>query len=559
MVANSSGNESSVIPERAGSTQNSGGIGISTAGLTASPFNSGVVTDANGHQHDPFQPYKVEKYDEGLRYDTLQVHAGHRPDKETHARAVPVYNSVSFVFTDSAHAKRVCATEEAGYFYTRISNPTVGVFEKRAAALEGGTAAVAFASGQATIFNTIICLASAGDNVVASINLYGGTYSLFKTLLPRLGISVKWAKRETREEYEKLIDENTKLLFVETIGNPRCSVPDMQDLADLAHENLLPFVVDNTFGACGTWCKPKDFGADIILHSATKWMGGHGTTMGGVVIDCGTFDWGKAGSRFPRLMCKDGPMSFSYWKAFGEVAFAMALRLDILMEVGAILSPTSAQQLLIGMETLSLRCEKHATNTMAVARFLESHPRVAWVQYPGLESNEYHQNAKRYLKNGFGGVLAFGPKGGDVASKMLLNHVKVISHQTNVGDSKTLATHPWNSTHVIMSEKDRREAGITPAFIRFSVGTEDVRDIIEDLDQALAKLPQELVNSHNDKLEIKQVLAAKGAVVQALVPSTDDAAEDSAVVTVKTDFTADDVLLERSGVPAGRQDTVGNW
>ncbi|KAG8628407.1 hypothetical protein KVT40_004280 [Elsinoe batatas] len=549
MVAHSTGNES-IGNDRTPMAAHASGIGISTAGLTSSPFNSGMTTDANGKTHDPFQPYKVEQFDEGLRYDTLQVHAGHRPDKETHARAVPIYNSVSFIFTDSEHAKRVCATQEAGYFYTRVSNPTVGVLEKRAAILEGGTAAVAVASGQASIFNTIICLASAGDNVVASINLYGGTYSLFKTLLPRLGISVKWAKRETREEYEKLIDDNTKLLFVETIGNPRCSVPDMQDLADVAHENLLPFVVDNTFGACGTWCRPKDFGADIILHSATKWMGGHGTTMGGVIIDCGTFDWGKAGAKFPRLMNKDGPMSFSYWKAFGNVAFAMAVRLDILMEVGSILSPTAAQQLLIGMETLSLRCERHATNTLAVARFLESHPRIAWVQYPGLESNEYHANAIKYLKNGFGGVLAFGPKGGDVASKTLLNHVRVISHQTNVGDQKTLATHPWNSTHVIMSEKDRREAGITPAFIRMSIGTEDVRDIIEDLDQALGKLPEELVNSYDDRKELKEVLVAKGAIVTGM---NGDAG------VCKVDYIEDDVLLQRSSIPVGRQDTTGNW
>ncbi|KAF2219246.1 hypothetical protein BDZ85DRAFT_206480, partial [Elsinoe ampelina] len=431
-----------------------------------------------------------------------------------------------------------------------LHQPTVGVLEKRAAILEGGTATVAVASGQASIFNIIICLASAGDNVVAYINLYEGTYSLLRTLLPRLGISVKSAKRETREKYEELIDENTKLLFVETIGNPRCSVPDMQDLADVAHENLLPFVVDNTFGACGTWRRPRDFGADIILHSATKWMGGHGTTMGGVIIDCGTFDWEKAGVKLPRLMNKDGPMSFSYQKTFGNVVFAMAVRLDILMEVGSILSPTATQQLLIGMKTLSLRSERHVTNTLAVARFPESHPRVAWVQYPGPESNEYHANAVKYLKDGFGGVLAFGPKGGDVASKTLLNHVRVFSRQTNVGDQKTLATHPWNSTHVVVSEKDRREAGITPAFIRISIGTEDVRDIIEDLDQALGKLPEELVNSYDDRRELKEVLAAKGAVV------TGTKGNDG---VGKVDYIKDDVLLQRSSIPAGRQDITGNW
>ncbi|KAF5027081.1 hypothetical protein F66182_793 [Fusarium sp. NRRL 66182] len=461
------------------------------------------MSQTNGDAVDPFQPYKIEKFDEGFRYDTLQIHGGHRPDKETYARAVPIYQSVSFVFKDSEHAKGICTMQEGGFYYSRISNPTVAVFEKRSAALEGGVAAVGTASGQAAIFNTIICLAGAGDNIVASINLYGGTYSLFKTLLPRLGITVKWAKQETAQEFARHIDDKTKLFYVESIGNPRCSVPDLQGLGDLGRENHIPLVVDNTFGACGTWCRPIDFGANIVLHSATKWIGGHGTVVGGVIIDCGNFNWGEAGHRFPKMMQKDGPMSFSYWKTFGNIAFAMSLRLDILMEVGSALNPASAQQLLIGLETLSLRCERHSINTMAVAKFLQSHPRVAWVNYPGLENNQYHENAKKYLRNGYGGVLSFGPKGGDKASKMLLNFVKLISQQSNVGDSKTLATHPWNSTHVIMSEKDRREAGITPAFIRFSVGTEDVRDIIEDLDQALNKLPDDLVAEHDVKLEAK--------------------------------------------------------
>ncbi|KAL6915487.1 hypothetical protein FSHL1_006937 [Fusarium sambucinum] len=500
---------------------------------------------ANGLPHDPLQPYKTERFDDGFSYDTIQVHGGHRPDRETHARAVPIYNSVSFVFTDSEHAKGICSMKEGGFFYSRISNPTVAVFEKRSAALEGGTAAVATASGQAAIFNTIICLAGAGDNIVASINLYGGTYSLFKTLLPRLGITVRWATQEVPEEFAKHIDDKTKMLFVETIGNPRCSVPDLKGLGDLARKNRLPFVVDNTFGACGTWCRPIDFGADIILHSATKWMGGHGTVVGGVIIDCGTFNWGEAGDRFPKMLQKDGPMSFSYWKAFGNIAFAMALRLDILMEVGSALNPASAQQLLIGMETLSLRCERHATNTMAVARFLESHPRIAWVNYPGLENNQYHENAKKYLRKGFGGVLSFGPKGGDVASKMLLNFVKIISHQTNVGDSKTLATHPWNSTHVIMSEKDRREAGITPAFIRFSVGTEDVDDIIGDLAQALAKLPDELVAEHNEKLEIK-------------VREATAKMEAGEKTMRKIEYTDADINTSRSNVPLSLQTLPGH-
>ncbi|KIL89338.1 o-acetylhomoserine -lyase [Fusarium avenaceum] len=512
---------------------------MSTTNGNGSIYPNGTNGNSDGLATDPLQPYKTERFDDGFRYDTIQVHGGHRPDKVTHARAVPIYNSVSFVFTDSEHARGICSMKEGGFFYSRISNPTVAVFEKRSAALEGGTAAVATASGQAAIFNTIICLAGAGDNIVASINLYGGTYSLFKTLLPRLGITVRWASREVPQEFAKHIDDKTKLLFVETIGNPRCSVPDLQGLGDLAHEHRLPFVVDNTFGACGTWCRPIDFGADIIVHSATKWMGGHGTVVGGVIVDCGTFNWGEAVDRFPKMLQKDGPMSFSYWKAFGNIAFAMSLRLDILMEVGSILNPASAQQLLIGMETLSLRCERHATNTMAVARYLESHPRVAWVNYPGLENNQYHANAKKYLRKGFGGVLSFGPKGGDVASKMLLNFVKIISHQTNVGDSKTLATHPWNSTHVIMSEKDRREAGITPA------RTEDVNDIIGDLDQALAKLPADLVAEHDQKLEVKvREVAAK--------------VEAGEKMSNGIEYTDADVNTSRSNVPLSLQTMPGN-
>ncbi|CAN9394573.1 unnamed protein product [Alternaria alternata] len=483
----------------------------STNGTTNSrkiPDPNGITLSQLPENHDPLQPYKIDKFDDGLRYDTLQIHGGHRPDKETHARAVPIYNSVR-VDTSTVESP--------------TTQPTVAVFEKRAAALEGGTAAVATSSGQAAIFNTIICLAGAGDNIIASINLYGGTYSLFKTLLPRLGITVKWAKRETREEFEQYIDDKTKMIFVETIGNPRCSIPDLQDLGDLAHENNIPFVVDNTFGACGTWCRPIDFGANIIVHSATKWMGGHGTTLGGVIIDCGTFDWGKAIHRFPRLSNKDGPMSFSYWKSFGNICFAMAMRIDILMEVGSMLAPASAQQLLIGMETLSIR--------------------IAWVNYPGLEGNIYHENAKRYLKNGFGGVLAFGPKGGEVASKMLMNYVKVVSHQTNVGDAKTLATHPWNSTHVIMSEKDRREAGITPAFIRFSVGIEDVQDIIDDLDQALAKLPEDLLNAFDEKL----------------IQKLETQATDEVLIGDLADYNDTDVLVSKTNHPPGLQQAAGNW
>ncbi|KAH8660705.1 Cys/Met metabolism PLP-dependent enzyme-domain-containing protein [Tricladium varicosporioides] len=440
---------------------------------------------------DPFTPYKVTSGDTGRKYNTLQVHAGHKPDSQTRSRAVPIYATASYVFTDSEHAKRVCSNQEAGYVYSRISNPTVEVFEKRAAALEGGSAAVACASGQSAVFQSILNLAGSGDNIVASINLYGGTYSLFKTLLPRLGITVKWAANDSPTEVAELIDLKTKMVFVETIGNPRGSVPDLQAIANVAHREGVPFIVDNTFGACGAFCRVIDHGADIVVHSATKWMGGHGTTVGGVVIDSGRFDWGANSDRFPHLTEETGPMKFSYWKIFGKTAFAMALRINVVMEVGSVLNPFAAQQLLLGMETLSLRCERIASNTLALARYLESHPRISWVNYPGLETNKYYALAKKYLTGGFGGVLSFGIKGGAKASDVVVNKFQVVSNMTNVGDSKTMATHPWSSTHVIMSVEDRIQAGITEDLIRLSVGTEDIEDLTIDLCQALAAIPQE--------------------------------------------------------------------
>jgi O-acetylhomoserine/O-acetylserine sulfhydrylase len=388
----------------------------------------------------------------------------------------------------------------------------VEVFEKRCAALEGGSAAVACASGQSALFQTIVMLANSGDNIISSINLYGGSYSLFKTLLPRLGITVRWAPTESPEEIASLIDERTKMVYVETIGNPRCSVPDLRGISDVAHAQGVPFVVDNTFGACGAFCRVLDHGADLVVHSATKWMGGHGTTVGGVVIDGGRFDWGASASKYPHLTDPDGPMGFSYWKEFGPIAFAFALRINVVMEVGSVLNPFAAQQLLIGLETLSLRCDRIASNTLAVARFLDAHDRVSWVNYPGLENDTYHAFGRKYLTGGYGGVLAFGIRGGSEASNTVINSIKLVSHMTNVGDSKTMATHPWSSTHVIMSEDERLRAGVTPDLIRFSVGTEDVQDLIEDLAQALAQIPQNLLEKAEATNGIKSEPKVNGSV-----------------------------------------------
>ncbi|KAK6819186.1 MET17 like protein [Aspergillus parasiticus SU-1] len=451
---------------------------------------------------DAFTPFKVDLETESNRgFDTRQVHSGAKPDIATRARAVPIYSTASYVFTDSEHARRVCTNEEAGYVYTRISNPTVEVLEKRVAALEGGTAAVACASGQSAVFQAILCLVHTGQNIVASTNLYGGSYSLFKSILPRLGISVKWVRDDDPESYHQLIDDNTRLVFVETVGNPRISVPDLREIADIAHAHNLPFVVDNTFGAGGYWCPVIEHGVDIVVHSATKWLGGHGTTVGGIIVDSGKFDWASTGDKFPHLTRKsEGPMEFSYASNFGNIAFAIALRIEVVMEVGSVMNPFAAQQILLGIETLSLRCDRIAANALRAAEFLEKHPRVQWVSYPGLSRDKYHSVAKKYFRRGFGGVLSFGVKGGTTGSKAFVDALRLVSNMTNVGDCKTMATHPWSSTHSIMSEQDRMDAGITEDLIRLSVGTEDIIDIIEDLSRACAAIPEHCLQNGNGKV-----------------------------------------------------------
>ncbi|KAJ5665343.1 Pyridoxal phosphate-dependent transferase major region subdomain 2 [Penicillium maclennaniae] len=424
---------------------------------------------------------------QNLHFETLQLHAGHTPDPTTNSRAVPIYATTSYTFNDSAHGARLFGLKEFGNIYSRIMNPTVDVFEKRIAALEGGVAAVAASSGQSAQFMTISALAHAGDNIVSTSNLYGGTYNQFKVMLPRLGITTKFVNGDDPADIRDAIDEKTKLVYVETIGNPRYNVPDFEAIAQVAHEKGIPLVVDNTFGAGGYFARPIDHGADIVVHSATKWIGGHGTTIGGVVIDSGKFDWGKNGARFPQFIePSEGYHGLKFWETFGSIAFAILVRVEILRDLGSALNPFAAQQLILGLETLSLRCERHATNALALAKWLQKNEHVSWVSYLGLEDHPSHQTAKKYLPRGYGGVLSVGIKGGAAAGSQVVDGFKLISNLANVGDSKTLAIHPWSTTHEQLSDEEKKDSGVTDDAIRISVGTEHIDDIIADFEQSFA-------------------------------------------------------------------------
>ncbi|KAL2290189.1 hypothetical protein FJTKL_00668 [Diaporthe vaccinii] len=418
-------------------------------------------------------------------FETLQLHGGQEPDSATNARAVPIYATTSYVFNDSAHGARLFGLKEFGNIYSRIMNPTVDVFEKRIAALEGGVAAVAASSGQAAQFMTIAALAQSGDNIVSTSNLYGGTYNQFKVAFPRLGISTKFVDGDNPEELAAAIDDKTKAVYVESIGNPRYNIPDLEKIAELAHAKGVPVVVDNTFGAGGYFIRPIDHGADIVVHSATKWIGGHGTTIGGIIVDSGKFDWGKHGKRFPQMVePSDGYHGLKFWETFGAITFIIRVRVEVLRDLGACLNPFAAQQLLLGIETLSLRAERHAQNALALARYLEKSPYVSWVSYPGLENHPSHELAKKYLKRGAGGVLSFGVKGGGKAGSQIVDGFKLISNLANVGDSKTLAIHPWTTTHEQLSDEEKITSGTTEDLIRISVGTEHIDDIIADFEQS---------------------------------------------------------------------------
>jgi len=396
---------------------------------------------------------------------TVSQIAGAEPDPTTKSRATPIYCTSSYVFDDSAHGARLFGLKEAGNIYSRIMNPTVDVFEKRIAALEGGVAALAASSGQSAQFMALAALCHAGDNIVSTSNLYGGTYNQFKVFMPRLGITTKFVQGDDPQDFKKLIDEKTKCVYMETIGNPKYNVPDFEAIVKVAHEAGVPVMVDNTFGAGGFFCRPIEYGVDIVVHSATKWIGGHGTTIGGVVVDSGKFDWGtpEARRRFPQMTePSDGYHGLKFWDTFGKITYIVRLRVEILRDLGAALNPFAAQQLLLGVETLSLRCERHAENALKLARWLEKNKNVAWVSYPGLESHKSHALAKKYLKRGFGGVLSFGVKGGEQAGSQVVDGFKLISNLANVGDSKTLAIHPWTTTHEQLSDEEKISSGVTP-------------------------------------------------------------------------------------------------
>lgn len=353
------------------------------------------------------------------------------------------------------------------------------------AALEGGVAAVAAASGQAAQFMTIAAIARTGDNIISSSNLYGGTYNQLKVLFPRLGVKTTFVKSDDPADFAAAIDDKTRAIYIESIGNPRYSVADIEALAKVAHDHGLPLIVDNTFGAGGYFIRPIDHGADIVVHSATKWIGGHGTTLGGVIIDSGKFDWGKNAARFPDMVEPSaGFHGLKFWDTFGPITFAIRVRVDVLRDMGATLNPFAAFQLIQGIETLSLRAERHGQNTLALAKWLEKQPEVAWVSYPGLPSHPSHQNALKYLKRGFGGVLSFGVKGGADAGSQVVDGFKLISNLANVGDSKTLAIHPWSTTHEQLSDDEKNASGVTEDLIRISVGTEHIDDIIADFVQS---------------------------------------------------------------------------
>ena len=426
------------------------------------------------------------------RFETLQVHAGQEPAPGTNARAVPIYQTTSYTFDDTDHGARLFALEEFGTIYTRIMNPTTDVFEKRIAALEGGVAAVATASGQAAQFTALTTIAEAGDNIVSTSYLYGGTFNQFKVTLARLGIEVRFVEGDEPADFAPLIDDRTKAVYLETIGNPRFNVPDIPAISEFAHAQGVPVVVDNTFGAAGYLSRPIEQGADIVVASATKWIGGHGTSIGGVIVDSGNFDWsngrfpiftdpapGYHGLVFSDTFGPDGP--------FGNIAFAIRARVEGLRDLGAALSPFNAFLFLQGLETLSLRVQRHVDNAQTLAEWLEAHDSVTWVDYPGLESHSYHEVAKRILRNGFGGVLAFGIQGGDTAARKFIDSVELSSHVANVGDAKTLVIHPNSTTHAQLTDEEQESAGVSKDQIRVSVGIEHIDDILNDFELAFAK------------------------------------------------------------------------
>jgi O-acetylhomoserine/O-acetylserine sulfhydrylase len=428
-----------------------------------------------------------------LHFETLQLHAGQQPDPTTNSRAVPIYQTTSYTFNDSEHGANLFALKQFGNIYTRIMNPTTDVFEKRIAALEGGVAALAVASGQAAQFIALNNILEAGDNFVSSSNLYGGTYNQFKVAFKRLGVEVRFTKGEKAADYEKLINKKTKAIYCETIGNPSFSVPDFEAIAAVAKKHDLPLIVDNTFGAGGYLFRPLEHGAAVVVESATKWIGGHGTSIGGVIVDGGNFNWGNGKfSQFTEP--SEGYQGMVFWDIFGSggpfgnIAFIIRARVEGLRDWGPALSPFNSFMLLQGLETLSLRVDRHVQNAQTVAEWLEKHPQVEKVNYPGLKSSPNHKIAKKYLKRGFGGVLSFELKGSKEGATKFVDSLQLISHLANVGDAKTLIIQPSATTHQQLSDAAQLAAGVTPNLLRISVGLEHIDDIKGDLEQAFQKI-----------------------------------------------------------------------
>jgi len=430
-----------------------------------------------------------------LHFETLQLHAGQQIDPTTKSRAVPIYQTTSYGFDNSEHAANLFGLKQFGNIYTRIMNPTTDVFEQRIAALEGGVAALATSSGQAAQFIALTNILQPGDNFISTTYLYGGTYNQFKVTFKRLGIEARFADGDDVDKFVRLIDQNTKAIYLETIGNPRLNIPDFEKFAALAKEYDLPLIVDNTFGTAGYLFRPLEHGANIVVESATKWIGGHGTTIGGVIVDGGNYNWGNG--KFPQFTePSEGYHGLKFWDVFGEgnplglpnIAFIIRARVEGLRDIGASQGPFNSFLLIQGLETLSLRVDRHVQNALELAKWLEAHSQVEFVWYPGLESSPYHKLAKKYLKNGFGGILQFGIKGGVENGRKFIDSLKLISHLANVGDAKTLAIHPASTTHEQLSDKEREAAGVLPNLVRISVGIEHIEDIKADFEQAFEKV-----------------------------------------------------------------------
>ena len=419
-----------------------------------------------------------------LRFETLQVHAGQEVDPATHARAVPIYQTSSYVFTDAQDGADLFALRKLGNIYTRLMNPTSDVFEKRIAALEGGAAALATSSGQSAQFLALNNILSAGDNFISTSHLYGGTYNQFKNQFKRLGIETRFTPNDTPDEFEKLIDDKTKAIYLETIGNPDLNIPDFDAIAAVADKHGVPLVVDNTFGAGGYLFRPIEHGASIVVESATKWIGGHGTSVGGVIIDSGKFDWSNG--RFPEFT--EPADSFGANSPFGNIAFIMRARVEGLRDWGNVASPFNTWLFIQGLETLSLRVERHVQNTQAVAEWLEKHPKVEYVNHPGLKSSPYHELANKYFKHGAGSILTFKVKGESRRADEFINNLNLFSHLANVGDAKSLVIHPAATTHEQLSEEEKIATGAIPGLLRLSIGIENINDILEDLEQAFEKI-----------------------------------------------------------------------